>query len=186
MDRSIIELARERARIAGISPSSPAAPRRFFPVSRAERDLNASIAGAPNVAKLFQNSLIQGIEAALGKDIGGAEAALQRPEVREQAGTLRKQLLDQAQQARAENMRLQALGMRASQPVASPQQIDEQVKTAIAGMADNQIPYQALTKLRTVVGKELDNYSLADSVPRDKWKRCCSRRTRGGVSILVD
>ena len=141
-------------------------------------DLNASIAGAPNVAKLFQNSRIQGIEAALSKDIGGAEAALQRPEVRQQADALRKQLLDQAQQARAENMRLQALGMRASQPVASQQQIDEQVKTAIAGMADNQIPYQALTKLRTVVGKELDNYSLADSVPRDKWKALYGALTR--------
>jgi len=38
MDRSIIELARERARIAGISPSSPTAARRFFPVSPAERN----------------------------------------------------------------------------------------------------------------------------------------------------
>lgn len=37
MDRSIIELARERARIAGTSPRSPAAARRYFPVSRAER-----------------------------------------------------------------------------------------------------------------------------------------------------
>ncbi|MGH8043317.1 MAG: hypothetical protein ACREOX_01780 [Stenotrophomonas sp.] len=141
-------------------------------------ELNASIEGAPNVAKLFQNARIQGIESALEKDIGGAAAALQRPEVRQQADALRKQLNAQAQQARAENMRLQALGMRASQPVASPQQIDEQVKTAIAGMADNQIPYQALTKLRTVVGKELDNYSLADSVPRDKWKALYGALTR--------
>lgn len=141
-------------------------------------DLNASISGAPNVAKLFQNSRIQGIEAALGKDIGGAEAALQRPEVRQQADALRQQLNTQAEHARAENTRLQTLGMRASQPVASPQQIDEQVKTAIAGMADNQIPYQALTKLRTVVGKELDNYSLADSVPRDKWKALYGALTR--------
>jgi hypothetical protein len=47
MDRSIIELARERARIAGISPSSPAAPRRFFPVSRAERNR-----AQPNAAHL--------------------------------------------------------------------------------------------------------------------------------------
>jgi len=38
MDRSIIELARERARIAGSSPGSPAAKeRRPFPASRAER-----------------------------------------------------------------------------------------------------------------------------------------------------
>ncbi|SLM24881.1 hypothetical protein [Stenotrophomonas indicatrix] len=141
-------------------------------------DLNASIEGAPNVAKLFQNARIQGIESALAKDIGGAEAALQRPDVRQQADTLRQQLNAQAERARAENMRLQTLGMRASQPVASPQQIDEQVKTAIAGMADNQIPYVALTKLRTLVGKELDNYSLADSVPRDKWKALYGALTR--------
>ncbi len=141
-------------------------------------ELNSSIEGAPNVAKLFQNARIQGIESALGKDIGGAEAALQRPEVRQQADALRQQLNAQAEQARAENTRLQTLGMRASHPVASPQQIDEQVKTAIAGMADNQIPYQALTKLRTVVGKELDNYSLADNVPRDKWKALYGALTR--------
>lgn len=141
-------------------------------------ELNASIEGAPNVAKLFQNARIQGIESALEKDIGGAAAALQRPEVRQQADELRRQLNAQAQQARAENVRLQTLGMRASQPVASSQQIEEQVKTAIAGMADNQIPYQALTKLRTVVGKELDNYSLADNVPRDKWKALYGALTR--------
>jgi hypothetical protein len=45
-------------------------------------------------------------------------------------------------------------------------------------MADNQIPYEALTKLRTLVGKELDNYSLADSVPRDKWKALYGALTR--------
>jgi hypothetical protein len=38
MDRSIIEPARERARIAGSNPGSPAAKeRRPFPASRAER-----------------------------------------------------------------------------------------------------------------------------------------------------
>lgn len=161
--------------------SKQIAPGARVPVENTKQalsDLNASIEGAPNVAKLFQNARIQGIEAALGKDIGGAEAALQRPEVRQQADELRQQLNAQAQQARAENTRLQTLGMRASQPVASPQQIDEQVKTAIAGMADNQIPYQALTKLRTVVGKELDNYSLADNVPRDKWKALYGALTR--------
>lgn len=161
--------------------SAQIAPGARVPVENTQRalsELNSSIEGAPNVAKLFQNARIQGIESALGKDIGGAEAALQRPDVRQQADALRQQLNAQAQQARAENTRLQTLGMRASLPVPSPQQIDEQVKTAIAGMADNQIPYQALTKLRTVVGKELDNYSLADNVPRDKWKALYGALTR--------
>ena len=98
------------------------------------------------------------------------EAALQRPDVQRQAEQLKQQLEDQAQRAAAENARLQSLGMRGSLPVLTPQQIDEQVVTAVSGMADNQLPYQALTKLRTLVGRELDNYSLADSVPRDKWK----------------
>ncbi len=51
MDRSIIELARERARIAGISPSSPAAARRFFPVSRTERN-RAQTNAAPLPSRL--------------------------------------------------------------------------------------------------------------------------------------
>lgn len=203
--------------------SKQIAPEARVPVENtrsALADLNASIDGAPNVARLFQNARIQGIEGALGKDIGGIEAALQRPDVRQQADALRKklygeaeaidgqrvnagqqlrqQLHAQAEQARAENMRLKSAGLQEAHPVASPLQIDEQVKTALAGlpqgnkaaeieaqiaksvteMADNKLPYQALTKLRTLVGREIDNYSLADSVPRDKWKALYGALTR--------
>lgn len=153
--------------------SKQIAPDARVPVENTQRalaDLNASIEGAPNVARLFQNARIRGIGGALDEDVGGMEAALQRPDVQRQAEQLKQQLEDQAQRAAADNARLQSLGMRGSLPVLTPQQIDEQVVTAISGMADNQLPYQALTKLRTLVGRELDNYSLADSVPRDMWK----------------
>lgn len=157
-----------RTILEGIEGKSAAA---FVPKSakRAE-ELYASIEGAPNVARLFQNARIRGIGGALDEDISGMEAALQRPDVQRQAEQLKQQLEGQAQRAAAENARLQSLGMRGSLPVLTPQQIDEQVVAAVSGMADNQLPYQALTKLRTLVGRELDNYSLADSVPRDKWK----------------
>lgn len=199
------------------------APDARVPVSNttdALADLNASIEGAPNVARLFQNARIQGIGGALDKDIGGIEAALQRPDVRRQSDELRNQLYEQSrlanekraafeqqtrqqlrqqkQEVMAENARLDSLGLSGRHPVLSdreiedrvaqaaadipyglkPQDIEEQVAEAVTGMADNRLPYQALTKLRTLVGRELDNYSLADSVPRDKWKALYGALTR--------
>lgn len=34
----------------------------------------------------------------------------------------------------------------------------------------SRLPYEAMKKLRTLVGQEIENTSLASSVPRDKWK----------------
>src|SRR3546814_14413569 len=55
-------------------------------------DLNASIEGAPNVAKFFQNARIRGIEDALNKDTDGIAAVLSRPGIKERAAPLRAEL----------------------------------------------------------------------------------------------
>jgi hypothetical protein len=150
-------------------------------------DLNASIEGAPNVAKFFQNARIRGIEDALSKDTGGIDAVLSRPGIREQADALRAKLTTEAadqeaayqQAVRAveqQNAQARSLGMNnmallpAKPAIHSKADIDAQVNRALSQLVDNKLPYEALTKLRTLVGNEIDNYSLVDNVPRSKWK----------------
>jgi hypothetical protein len=150
-------------------------------------DLNASIEGAPNVAKFFQNARIQGIQSALAEDTGGIAAVLSRPGVKQQAESLRAQLTQQAQQqeaayaqqvrsVEAQNANNRALGLSAQHPapprpnIPTAADIDGQVNQYLSGMVDNRLPYEALAKLRTLVGNEIDNYSLVDNVPRSKWK----------------
>jgi hypothetical protein len=40
----------------------------------------------------------------------------------------------------------------------------------IQGLIDGKLPWEALQKLRTLVGQEIEDTSLASSVPRSKWK----------------
>jgi hypothetical protein len=177
------------------------------------KDLNASIEGAPNVSKFFQNARIQGIEGALLEDIAGASGALSRPEVKQAADAIRAQLTQEAkdsaeavtqygaqirqqlqaeaQQTATENARLASLGLNQQmKPVQTQKQIEDAVKAAtsrfpkplsnseiedqvsqyLSSQVDDRLPYEALTKLRTLVGNEIDNYSLVDNVPRSKWK----------------
>jgi hypothetical protein len=71
--------------------------------------LNADIPGAPNLSKWFKNEKIQGIDAALAKDLELAETT-------------------------------------------------------------GKLPYEAIKKLRTLVGGELADSSLLADVPKSKWK----------------
>lgn len=70
--------------------------------------LNEDIPGAPNLSKWFKNEKIQGIDAALSKDLEAAEAT-------------------------------------------------------------GKLPYEAIKKLRTLVGGELADHSLMADVPKSKW-----------------
>lgn len=151
---------------------------------KALSDLNASIEGAPNVAKFFQNARIQGIEGALDKDTSGIAAVLSRPGVKEQADALRQQLTQQADELEGgyqsalrawedEAARLRSVGLNNAPPRPERPQmpnVEAQVSEMLSGMVDNKLPYEALAKLRTLVGNEIDNYSLVDNVPRSKWK----------------
>lgn len=48
--------------------------------------------------------------------------------------------------------------------------IENQVQAFLKTQVDGKLPYEAVSKLRTLVGKELENTSLMSDVPRSKWK----------------
>lgn len=56
--------------------------------------------------------------------------------------------------------------------VSRAQQIETTLEqlTAAAAATDGRLPYEAIKKLRTLVGQEIDNAGLMSDFPRDKWK----------------
>lgn len=146
-------------------------------------ELNALIQGAPNTSKLFQNAKIMGIENGLKADALSPEAAMSRPEV-QQAVAKAKAQIDatnqniQAQNAAGQAQVDQANAMRAGQapqtftpkPLISDADANEQLKNVAASFVDNKLPYQAVKQLRTLVGDQLNDFSLTSDVPRSKWK----------------
>lgn len=105
--------------------------------------LNAEIPGAPNVSRFFQNAKLRGIETALTKDIDA------RPP-------------------------LMAAGMDdpATEIFEIIRKVDPQKAEQWAGeiFRDGKLPYEAVKKLRTLVGNEIADAGLASDVPRSKWK----------------
>lgn len=103
-------------------------------------DLNADIPGAPNLSEWFKNAKIQGIEGAFKADTSGAAAA-------------------------NSSMPIFQLGMLKTLPLSAAD------KNSIINAFDKgELPYEAVKKLRTLVGKELSDSTIASSVPRSKWK----------------
>jgi hypothetical protein len=103
-------------------------------------DLNADIPGAPNVSKFFKNEKIQSIEGALRKDTSGVVAAEQSMPIGQLA-------------------RLKTLPLNPADRKALFNAFDE-----------GQLPYEAVKKLRTLVGREITDSTIASSVPKSKWK----------------
>ncbi|MES2942936.1 MAG: hypothetical protein V4772_08710 [Pseudomonadota bacterium] len=199
-------------------------------------DLNEDIAGAPALSKWFKNARIQGIEGALESDTGGIKSVLSRPGMQEKADSMRKQLIEESQNASAANERhmgnllQQADESREANKLWRQQQFDEAEQAAqrnearkamtmggdrepvltakeinalpepypvmsnkdikdikppnvvrtepeiqqeiddfLKTQVDNSLPYEALKKLRTLVGREIADNSLVSDVPRSKW-----------------
>lgn len=103
-------------------------------------DLNADIPGAPNVSKFFKNEKIQSIEGALKKDTSGLPAA--------------EQSMDPFRLAMAKTL-----------PMSEADR-----KALFAAFDQGQLPYEAVKKLRTLVGREISDGSLVSTVPKSKWK----------------
>lgn len=158
---------------------------------QALQDLNAAIPGAPALSKFFQNAKIMGIEDAFKNDTQGIKAVLTRPGMQEKADALRAQfqadaarqrasLESQAQAQATENARLESLNLKPNTAPMTKAQIDAQVPSSEAidakvndflkSQVDSKIPYEALKKIRTLVGDEIDNSSIMSDVPRSKWK----------------
>ena len=103
-------------------------------------ELNADIPGAPNLSQWFKNSKIQGIEGALKADTSGLAAAEQ-------------------------SMNPFQLGMLKTLPLAEAER-----KAIFSAFDQGQLPYEAVKKLRTLVGREVADSTIASSVPKSKWK----------------
>lgn len=132
-------------------------------------DLNADIAGAPELSKWFKNARIKGIEGGLKSDTSSVEAILSRPGMKQAAEGFRKQLLDAEAKAIAINAERKALGLNVFEPTRTAAQIEDEVTQFLVKQADGNLPYESLKKLRTLVGRELADNSLVSDVPRSKW-----------------
>lgn len=132
-------------------------------------DLNTDIAGAPELSKWFKNARIQGIEGGLKNDTNSINAVLSRPGMAERVAVLKSQLDDEAGRIAAANAERRQLGMKNLEPEITPTQIQGRIEDFLSHQIDNNLPYESIKKLRTLVGKELENNSLVADVPRSKW-----------------
>lgn len=144
--------------------------------------LTASIPGAPNLSRFFQNQKIGALKGALTQDTQGAEAALSRPEVAGPVQALKDEAAAKTAYAQQvadgegaaleqQNAVRRALGMKPKvAPQAEPVTADDHISELLGQMVDGKLPYEAVKKLRTLVGDEASNVSIASDVPRSKWK----------------
>ncbi len=102
--------------------------------------LNPTIPGAPSTSKYFQNSEMQGIKDAMLEDLDSVEAFGQRPNIAASNAMVKKAF--------------------------QPADLQELFK-AYGG--DN-LPYEAVKKIRTLVGEKLDDFSMAGAAPRSQWR----------------
>lgn len=119
----------------------PDAPVNVGNTAKALASMNEDIAGAEALSKFFKNSKIQGIEEALKTDVAGTKPGVVK--VPPNAPT------------RPGGLPSYAPGKTVGIPGGSP---------------TNRLPYEAVKKLRTLVGDEISNNSLTSDVPRSKWK----------------
>jgi len=145
-------------------------------------ELNPTIPGAPATSKFFQNAKIKGIEGALESDINNPEASLSRPEVQQKAQALGQAMESNNAAVEASNQAGQAAidqanAMRVGTPAKTftpdepltPEEMEANIRELASSMSDGKLPYEAVKKLRTLVGNEMNNNSLVSDVPRSKW-----------------
>lgn len=133
-------------------------------------EINAPIPGAPATSRQFQNSRISGIREGLESDLKSGGTAT-RPEVAKALQLSRKQLVDDASAAAMRNTQRQQLGLSNMEKVPTAAEIDAKVAEDLQGLADGRLPYEALRRLRSVVGREVEDSTLMSDVPRSKWKQ---------------
>ncbi|WP_175907927.1 lytic transglycosylase domain-containing protein [Burkholderia seminalis] len=166
---------------------------------RALASMNQDIEGAETLSKFFKNNRIQDIESALKADTAGTRAGVMivppnatTAEQRAAAshGLLRR-VPDQLREGQAPlsgslsgsrnpytgvtrpNVRTagQPSSVTVSPSRSAPAGYGSGREVGIpGGSPTNELPYEAVKKLRTLVGNELESTSLVSDVPRSKWK----------------
>lgn len=179
-----------------IKPQTPVA---VSNTAKALASMNENIDGAEAISKFFKNGKIQDIESALKSDTAGTQGGVlvvppnattaeqraaashgllrkQAPEVREGQAPL------YGRSAPTRNPYTGKVGSSTRMTGRAPD-VTVEPNTAAApsysagqripipgGSPTNQLPYEALKKLRTLVGNEISDSSLVSDVPRSKWK----------------
>ncbi len=163
----------------------PQSPVQVNNTRAALRALNSSVDGAPAVSRFFQNARIQGIEQGLLEDTTGGAALLTQPGVHADVEAYRQYLQAQAQEATQRNAQRRMLGMTNFEPVSTPAQIEQNVRTTLGNMADGSLPYEALQKLRTLVGHEVDGALFSGDGRKAKWDALYSAMTKDMEAAAV-
>lgn len=128
--------------------------------------LNSKINGAENVSELFINGKIKGIESALQRDINPNAASINGLKAAKTVGDLDKM---------AEKLKI---GM-SENPTPADQQIEQLFFNMRSSLRKGEspdvttesgkLPYEAVKKLRTLVGNEISDSWAGSDVPRSKW-----------------
>lgn len=119
-------------------------------------DLNAPVAGAESLsANQFTNANIKGIEGAISKDTEGVTAALQNPN--RPANIL--DIINPRNTPRETGI--------LSKTVEFTQAERDKI---VNGLVDGKLPMEAVKKLRTAVGEQLDDPNLSAQVKANKYK----------------
>lgn len=107
---------------------------------QALKDLNPEIAGAPETSQFFKNKRLESMKGAIESDVSSKEAFAQRPNV------------------------------QASNQMVKPAFRAADLQDMFEKAGGDNLPYEAVKKIRTLVGEELADASLASDIPRSKWK----------------
>jgi hypothetical protein len=125
------------------------------------KNLNQDIPGAPNVSEFFKNAKIKGIEAALKADTDGPSALTSRPDIPEFADVR----ASKSSASKPSDPFRQTPNQNPFGPATR-----EDLDLAADLLNDGKLPYEALKKLRTLVGGEMADSGIMSDVPRSKWK----------------
>lgn len=152
-------------------------------------DLVEPIAGAPTLSKFFINGKVSSIKGALDADTG-PNSPMNRSDVSAEVDRLRNIAGDTNATAAAETARQNAqidkqnvlrtaLGQKPKPYVDAPTDVsaDDDIASLLSRMQDGKLPYEALKKLRTLVGEEISSPSLASDVKSSAW-----RKLYGGIT----
>lgn len=150
--------------------------------AQALSDLVEPIAGAPSLSRFFINGKVSSMKGAYDSDTG-PNSPLNRPDVAAEADRLRNVAADTNATAAAsaatqnaaidkQNLVRTALGQKPKPYVEVPTvKADDDVASLLSQMQDGRLPYEALKKLRTLVGEEISSPSLASDVKSSAWRK---------------
>lgn len=130
-------------------------------------ELTSGIPGAPATSRFFVNGKVADIARAVDADTVGPMAPLNRPDVVSEVQRRQFAAADQNAAIDRTNGIREALGLK-PKPGVDP---NAEIPQLLDAATDGRLPYAALKKLRTLVGEELSNPSLASDVKSSAWNK---------------